>query len=294
MAVLVDKLTMPSIGSNKEKEEELTELIKRLLGGVDSPSRIQWQRTLGVSAPAISQWFTGKNLPRPETLLKILIVYTRKDPASTDYDLLNAIEQMGLRPAETVSNLLALQGYPCLSAYIASAVAARIHKQLGEVLQALPPISQVELLGHLQSLLTPRPAGQESTAWLQRRFNVREAEIKLVSDSFVESVMCSVRHSQMLSTLHRKHQGHADEFLESVMFLTAWQDDDITVASSSGDLDKKRLEWPNDLRVNQQSHGEADALVTPEKVIERIRPKRATVRYRRVGENPDHFLRRVV
>jgi hypothetical protein len=260
----------------------LTRLIQMLLGGADSCSRLQWQKTLNVSLPAISQWTTGKNLPRPETLLKIIIEHARQNPDAAACETLTAVQEIGLRRADEISNLLAVQGYSCFSAYIGSAVAARIQKQVGEVLPTLKPLSQIELLGHIQAVLDlpkARLPVPETATWLQHRFNVGEKEVESVSNSFVESVFPSVRHSQMLSTLHRKHSGHVDEFLESVMFLTAWDKEDITVVSGGERLDRK--DGP-------------DAATTPEQVIEKIKPKRASVRYRRQSPEPERFLRRVV
>ncbi len=255
------------MSSNIDRFDPLTILLQQLLDGPNAPTRSTWQDLLGASPSALSQWSNGKNLPKSDTLLKILMEQARRSPDGLNSQVQRAIDAIAFQPAPEVSRLLASKSCEHFAAYLADATSAEISRRLAQVLPKLLPLEQLRLLQRLDDMVGADSEGRipkDSATWLLLRFQVPESEIASVAQTFLDSVSGSVRHSQMLSALCQRHSRHADEFLESVMFLSAWDSPDISVLSGQERLDKPEMR------------------LGPSQVVERIKPQRATVRYDRL------------
>ena len=103
-------------------------------------SRGEWAIKLGVSKPAISQWLTGKTLPRPEHLATIVGVI-REDP-NISAQAQTRVSELLMAPTEELFEVPPAYLGPTLAHYLIKPVRESVLK----LLSGIPPAQQYEFL----------------------------------------------------------------------------------------------------------------------------------------------------
>jgi transcriptional regulator with XRE-family HTH domain len=121
-------------------------------------SRSEWASTLGVSKPAISQWVTGKTIPRPEHLAAI--VGTVREDRRAGPEMRARVGELLNAPASELFEKPPAYVGPTLAHYLIKPVREAALKMVN----ALEPGQQYELLMEMcqqcRQLLSPTAVGR--------------------------------------------------------------------------------------------------------------------------------------
>ena len=138
----------------------LTKFLVEMIDHCPIMNRSQWAAHLQITRAALSQWVSGKNVPRPDRLLAI-IDFGRRSDSEDVRRLMAEFDSIANEPIEEVAQ--GVRGAKSLNEYLSSAAVERFVKQL----MILPASSRLCKLQQATALLTSESAISSPSAGLR-------------------------------------------------------------------------------------------------------------------------------
>lgn len=249
------------------ESEALAFALREILDHGSGPSRTDWAEYVEASPSALSQWCSGKNVPRAESLLAILL---RCHQIGLE-DAAAGIDSIAFRAGVFGAESEGGRRTGTLAEYLAKAVSAELSRAVLRSASKMKPSQQVALLRTATRLLEDVGVGRELTGirmdqlceaevsrtprrppasaeWLEAHRGIPVSSYTEISRAFHNEFWENERHPQVLDRLSVSQPKYPRSVLAPVVILAAWNAEEISIHANAGNrLDMEETSDPAEI-----------------------------------------------